>query len=89
MKTPCLSYCLLGSNCYYLEQVVIFTVGFVCQFQALLAAVGNFQVDRSQAGGYFFFKVSLTTAKLLLKGNIKKKKERICMRKGDSVSPVL
>lgn len=69
---------------------MIFTVGFVCQFQALLAAVGNFQVDRSQAGGYFFFKVSLTTAKLLLKGNIKKKKkERICMRKGDSVSPVL
>lgn len=48
---------------------MIFTVGFVCQFQALLAAVGNFQVDRSQAGGYFFFKVSLTTAKLLLKGN--------------------
>lgn len=69
---------------------MIFTVGFVCQFQALLAAVGNFQVDRSQAGGYFFFKVSLTTAKLLLKGNIeRKKKERICMRKGDSVSPVL
>lgn len=54
---------------------MIFTVGFVCQFQALLAAVGNFQVDRSQAGGYFFFKVSLTTAKLLLKGNIKKKKK--------------
>lgn len=73
-KWSCFIYFLPGSNCYYLGQVVIFVAGFVCRFQTLrlLLSATHLKLTKVRQVVFLYFcKISLRTAKMLLKGNIK------------------